>query len=41
MFSVIKGENMTINLNVENANEDLIKAFKNMAKASGANLKIK
>ncbi|TLD83266.1 hypothetical protein LS70_005835 [Helicobacter sp. MIT 11-5569] len=31
---------MTINLSVENANEDLIKAFKNMAKASGAKLKI-
>lgn len=32
---------MTINLSVENANKDLIKAFKNMAKASGAKLTIK
>ena len=32
---------MTIDLSVENANKDLIKAFKNMAKASGAKLKIK
>ncbi|MDE6045398.1 MAG: hypothetical protein K2F85_07785 [Helicobacter sp.] len=32
---------MTIDLSVENANKDLIKAFKNMAKASGAKLTIK
>ncbi|MBD5584100.1 MAG: DUF3800 domain-containing protein [Clostridia bacterium] len=32
---------MTVNLSVENANKDLIKAFKNMAKASGAKLTIK
>lgn len=32
---------MTINLSVENASKDLIKAFKNMAKASGAKLTIK
>ena len=32
---------MTINLSVKNANKDLIKAFKNMAKASGAKLTIK
>lgn len=32
---------MNVNLSVENANKDLIKAFKNMAKASGAKLTIK
>ena len=32
---------MNLNLSVENANKDLIKAFKNMAKASGAKLTIK
>ena len=41
LISIFKGTKMTINLTIENANEDLVRAIKSMAKAANAKITTK